>query len=121
MPTIKRTTIEFDKIRFYAYHGVMPQETHVGNIFEVTIRVDYPFSKAMLSDDLEDTLNYAMLYNVIKTEMDKPSKLLEHVVYRIINAISTTFPKILGGTIKLTKLTPPITGEMAGVSVEIEW
>ena len=27
------TKIELEKMRFYAYHGVMPQETKVGNDF----------------------------------------------------------------------------------------
>lgn len=121
MPNIKRTTIEFNKIRFYARHGVMEQERIVGNDFEVSIRVNYPFNAAMESDNLNDTLNYATLYETVKAEMDIPSRLLEHVAARIINSISIAFPKISGGAVKVTKLTPPIIGEMAGVSVMIEW
>lgn len=111
------TKISFNKIRFHAYHGVMEQERRVGNDFEVSITVDYPFEAAMESDNLDDTLNYAMLYDVIAAEMQQPSKLLEHVAGRIIAAVQKQFPLVKGGTVTVSKLTPPIKGEMASVSV----
>ena len=54
----------------------MEQERRVGNDFEVSLTVDYPFEKALTSDDLDHTLNYALLYDVIAAEMQQPSKLL---------------------------------------------
>lgn len=116
-----KTSITFDKIRFYAYHGVMEQERKVGNYFEVSLTVDYPFQKALESDNLEDTLNYAKLYDVVATEMAVPSKLLEHVAGRIIRSVTKEFPQIEGGKITLAKITPPIKGEMASVSVSVEF
>lgn len=115
------TSITFDRIRFFAYHGVMEQERKVGNIFEVSLTIQYPFGKALVSDCLDDTLNYAALYDVVAAEMAIPSNLLEHVVGRIICHIRKAFPLIQGGKITLAKLTPPIKGEMASVSVTVEF
>lgn len=116
-----KTSITLDKVKFYAYHGVMEQEQKVGNVFEICLTVEYPFDKALESDDLNDTLNYAALYDAVAVEMSKPSRLLEHVVGRIIDHIHSEFPKIKGGKITLAKLTPPIKGEMASVSVSVEF
>lgn len=121
MPAIIKTSIELDRIRLYAYHGVFEQERLVGNMFEVSLRVEYPFEAAMKSDNLNDTVSYTRLYEIIKSEMKIPSELLENVAYRIIQSVTVEYRDIVHGNIKITKITPPIPGEMAGVSVIVEW
>ena len=71
------TKIELEKMRFYAYHGVMPQETKVGNDFVVDLILTAPLEQAVKSDELDDTINYAAVYAVVKEQMDIPSKLIE--------------------------------------------
>ena len=71
-------------VRFHAFHGVMPQETKVGADFLVNLRIGYPLEKAMESDEVGDTLNYAEVYDLMKQEMKQPSKLLENVAGRIV-------------------------------------
>ena len=115
------TRISLNRLRFHAFHGVMEQERRVGNDFEVSLTVDYPFEKALTSDNLDHTLNYALLYDVIATEMQQPSKLLEHVAGRIIRAVKAQFPLVKGGTISVAKLTPPIKGQMESVAVTVEF
>ncbi|MFI3239186.1 MAG: dihydroneopterin aldolase [Bacteroidales bacterium] len=115
------TFIELDKIQIYAYHGVMEQERIVGNTFEVSLKVAYPFEAAMYSDNVEDTCNYAELYAIINEQMRIPSQLLEHVAQRIITATKAKFPKISSGEIKITKLNPPFKSQLAGVSVIIHF
>lgn len=116
-----RTSITLDRMIFHAYHGVLPQERIVGNKFEVSVTVYYPLDPAMSSDNLSDTLDYSALYGIVAEEMGKPSKLLEHVVGRIIIHIRQQYPQITGGSVTLAKLTPPITGEMASVSITAEF
>lgn len=116
-----KTSITLNGMRFYAHHGVSPQETAVGNWFEVTVRVDYPFERAMEDDVLEGTLDYAALYDCVRREMEFPSKLLEHVAGRIRRAVCRTFPGVTGGCVQVVKLCPPIPGAMASASVEVSW
>ena len=106
-------------LRFYACHGVLPQERRVGGEFLVNLRVGYPLDKAMLSDDVGDTLDYAALYGVVKTEMMQPSRLLEHVAGRITQAIEKRFPLVTSIDLELTKLNPPMGVDCDGASVEI--
>ena len=85
--------IVLKNIRFYARHGVLAQERETGGEFNVSIRVKYPLEKSMISDNIDDTLNYAKLFEIIKNEMQKPSFLLEHVAGRIGQSIFNQMPK----------------------------
>lgn len=115
------TFIELEKIQIYAHHGVSSQERMVGNTFEVSLKIAYPFIPAMYSDDLNDTCNYAHIYQIIVDEMRIPSQLLEFVAQRIITALKEEYPNITSGEIKITKVTPPFTCQLAGVSVIVQF
>ena len=61
----------------------------------------------MQTDRLEGTVSYADLYESIKTEMDIPSKLLEHVAGRILQRLFDDFSSISRIRLTLTKENPP--------------
>ena len=107
-------------VRFYAFHGVMPQERKVGGEFLVDLRVGYPIEAAMQSDDVTNTLNYAELYQLVKREMDIPSQLLEHVAGRITRQISEQFPQVSSIDLKITKVNPPMGADCDGAGVEVD-
>jgi 7,8-dihydroneopterin aldolase/epimerase/oxygenase len=111
------TKIELATMKFYAYHGVMPQERVVGNNFIVNLTLTVPIQKALITDDLNDTLNYAAVYEVVKREMNISSNLIEHVAGRIVRALKAEFPQIEAIDLKLSKLNPPIVGEVASASI----
>lgn len=117
------TKISLNRLRFYAYHGVLEQERRVGNHYEVSIEVCYPFERALVSDDLADTLDYSRLYSIVEQEMAVPSQLLEHVAGRIKAAVCAAFPQITGGTISVTKLHPPFKCDspQGAVSITFSW
>ncbi len=106
-------------VRFHAFHGVMPQERAVGADFAVDLRIGYDVSRAMRSDEVEDTLNYAEVYAVVKREMAQPSQLLEHVAGRIAEALAAAFPAIRSVDLAVTKQNPPMGADSKGAGVEI--
>lgn len=114
-----RGYIRLEGLRIHAFHGVLPQERAVGADFRIDLRVGYPLSEAMQSDDVKDTLNYAELYEIVRGEMAVPSQLLEHVAGRIAKAIEAAFPQITSIDLVLTKLNPPMGAHSDGASVEI--
>ena len=97
----------------------MPQETAVGADFIVSLRVGYDISRAIRTDDVDDTLSYADMLAVIQREMGIPSKLLEHVAGRIASALLKTFPDITSIDLSITKVNPPMGAECHGAGVEI--
>ncbi len=114
-----RTSIKLNDMRFFAYHGVLAQETKVGNHYVVNIHIDVDLSLACESDNVDDTINYAEVYNIVKVEMQKPSKLLEHVAMRIFKSIKADFPQIINMEVRLKKNNPPILGEVESAEVII--
>ena len=105
------------EVRFQAFHGVMPQERRVGGDFLVSVKVGCPLERAMRSDDVADTLNYAELYEVVKREMMQPSDLLEHVTGRIAGAIDKAFPEVTSVEVRIRKVNPPIGSDSEGAEV----
>lgn len=118
--TIAASKIYLDDMRFYAYHGVMEQERLVGGEYSVSLTVEADLSEAVRTDDVADTINYAALYEVVKSEMAVPSKLLEHVAGRIGQRVMEAFERITTLTIKVTKLNPPMGADSKGASVELK-
>lgn len=111
------TRIELKEMRFYAYHGVMSQETKVGNNFVVNLVITAPLEQAVRSDELDDTINYAAVYAVVKEQMNIPSKLIEHVAGRILYALKESFPQLTAIELKLSKLNPPFGGDVHSASI----
>ncbi|MDR1161380.1 MAG: dihydroneopterin aldolase [Tannerellaceae bacterium] len=112
--------IELRELKFYAYHGVLPQETRVGNQYILTVALTVPLAKAMESDNLNDTIDYAAAYTVIKEEMAIPSKLLEHVAGRVLHSLKRHFPQLTGVQLSIAKVNPPIGGDIHSASVVLE-
>ena len=117
--TITQSSIQLHDLRFYAYHGVMEQERRVGGEYLVSLHVEADLSRAVASDDVADTVNYAALYEVVAREMAQPSKLLEHVAGRIAQCVLQTFPMVNALSIRITKCNPPMGADCKGASVEI--
>lgn len=104
---------------FHAFHGVLPQEGIVGNDYLVNLVLDYDFSSAMKTDDLQGTLNYAEVYQKVREEMAVPSKLLEHVAGRIAHRLFSDFPEIQKLQLSITKVNPPMGADSDGAGVEV--
>ncbi len=112
--------IEIEGMKFYAYHGHFEAEQIVGNWFEVNIRIETVCSRAAESDKLEDALNYQAVYESIKRTMQQNSSLLEHVAKRILDRLYVEFPGIQKSRVKISKMNPPMGGEIEKVSVTLE-
>ena len=111
--------IELKKMIIHAYHGVREQERIVGNNYRIDLKVCLDLSKAIESDNMDDTINYSEMFNLVKEEMKISSHLLEHVAGRIIRKIKQNYPNISKITIRLAKIKPPIEGEIQEAAVII--
>ena len=88
-----------------------------GNDFVVDLILTAPLEQAVKSDELDDTINYAAVYAVVKEQMDIPSKLIEHVAGRILYALKERFPQLAAVELKLSKLNPPFGGDVHSASI----
>lgn len=108
-------------IRFYAFHGVLEQERKVGANFIVDLKIKTDFSKAAVNDSLDDTISYADIFNDVKSEMNKPSLLLENVCQRICERLFHSYPTIEHINIRLFKENPPMNSDSRAVGVEMSF
>jgi dihydroneopterin aldolase len=114
-----KVTITLERMTFHTSHGVTEEERRIGGIF--VAEISYTFhTNATDTDRLEETINYADLYNLVKDEMMTPSHLIEHLAARITKAIKAHYPQIQELIIKISKLNPPINGEIASASVTLK-
>jgi dihydroneopterin aldolase len=108
-------------IKVFAYHGCLPEEKNIGGEFIVDVCVECDFSLAAATDDLKLTVDYCMIFDIVKEQMKIPSKLIEQVAYRITNKIvQTAEQEILGIKVRITKINPPVNGPIENVWVEVE-
>ncbi len=112
-------TIAINDMRFYAHHGCFEQERAIGTHFRVDLEFVTDTSRAEVSDNIADTVNYLEVYQVVKREMEIPSHLLEHVARRIGEGVKQNFSSVDSVNVKVSKLNPPLGGQMVSVSVEI--
>jgi 7,8-dihydroneopterin aldolase/epimerase/oxygenase len=113
-------TINIEGINIYAYHGCMEEEALMGGNYIVDVYMKTDFSEAARTDDLSKTIDYCTVYEICKKEMAIRSKLIEQVCERIFETLKSELTGILHLHVKLTKLNPPINGNVDEVSVEVE-
>jgi len=113
-------TIQLNGMKFRACHGCLPSERRDGNDFVVDFSCEYDLGPASVSDNLDDTLNYAVIYDIVAAQMAIPSKLLEHVAGRIVRVIQNRFPELQHMRVSIAKLNPPVDGPVAESRITIE-
>lgn len=111
--------IQVNGIRIYAHHGCLPEETKIGGNYIVDVELETDFLKAAKNDSLTDTIDYVIINKIVSEEMEIPSKLIENVGYRIYQRIQKECNNINKLTIKITKICPPINGDVANVAIII--
>jgi 7,8-dihydroneopterin aldolase/epimerase/oxygenase len=113
----KMGIIEIEDMEFFAYHGCFKEEQIVGNRFVVNLSITADCQEAAASDKLSEAIDYQKAYLIVKAEMKQKSFLLEHVAARILNSLYLQFPQIIQATVKVSKINPPMGGQMKNVSV----
>ena len=104
-------------IKLYAYHGCLEEEARIGADYIIDVILETDLSKSASSDNLSDTIDYVKVYEIVKQEMSVRSKLIEHVGKRILDKLRSEFKILQKAEVKVTKLNPPVNGNVEKVSV----
>lgn len=117
---IHPTEIRLSDLRFRAYHGVLPQERVVGNDYCVNLSLTLSaVADAAYTDQLEGTVNYAEVYQIVHAEMAAPSALLEHVAQRILTRLFNRFDLVEKAAVEVIKINPPFSADGAKAAVRL--
>ena len=108
-----------EDIELYAYHGHFIEEKNIGSRYLINVEINVANEKSYITDRLEDTFDYQKAYDIVAAEMQQASELLEYVANRIAEKILHESESILSVKIKVSKMNPPLGGNVKSVSVEI--
>lgn len=117
---IKMGIIKVENIRVYAHHGCLKEETVIGSNYRVDVAVSANLDKSSKTDDLKDTVDYVTLNSIVVDEMGVPCKLLETVAQRIIARFLNECNEVDWASVSVSKLNPPIGGDVEKVTVVLE-
>ncbi|TGA96544.1 2-amino-4-hydroxy-6-hydroxymethyldihydropteridine diphosphokinase [Sporolactobacillus shoreae] len=113
--------IILSQMSFYGYHGALPEENKIGQRFLVDAELEADLYAAGASDSLEQTINYAEVYGLVRDIVEGPVfKLIEAVAERIAEELLNTYSQAASCRIRVIKPDPPIAGHYESVAVEIE-
>lgn len=119
MSTTQTMRISLNNLLFVGYHGLYPEEKKLGNKYAVDIDIDFS-PKQELIDQLEQTIDYVVVYAIVKKWMEIPTALLETLIGKIADDILLAEPLAEKVIVKITKLHLPIPLFEGNVSVKIE-
>ncbi|MFZ1703091.1 MAG: dihydroneopterin aldolase [Saprospiraceae bacterium] len=111
--------VGIENAEFFSFHGYYPEERKSGHVFLVTAWVEIGYS-TVKDQVLANTVNYELIYNICKAEMDIPCVLLETVACQILQRLKTEFPNIRNGYIKINKQSPQLGGKVESSFVEMK-
>ncbi len=112
--------LHLQNIKIFAYHGCMQVEEMIGSFYEVNLMVKADLTTVSNTDHITDTVNYVELNRIIHEQMAIISKTIEHVGNRILNEIGIVLPQVQFAEISISKINPPVYGDMEKFTVILE-
>ena len=111
--------VHVNNIKVYAYHGCLDEEGVIGSDYRVDAVVDVKNKLSHQNADLDQTVDYSLVTQIVVEEMAIRSKLIETVAAKIIKRIHNEGAHSKHVAITVTKINPPIEGDVETVSVTL--
>jgi dihydroneopterin aldolase len=111
--------IYLNDLVFNGFHGVYAAEKIIGNTFKVDVRIQFtPITKTI--EQLDQTIDYVHVYQLIQKIMAIPTPLLETLVAKIADQILAEHSIAKSVFVKITKqqLAIPFFEGTTSVSIE---
>lgn len=112
--------IRVNTIRVHAWHGCLKEESIIGSEYTVDVELQTDLKKSSQTDNLQDTVDYVHVHQIVKEEMAIKSKLLEHVAQRILDRFFAELEPLEKARVAVSKINPPIGGDVASVTIVME-
>ena len=112
--------IEIKGIKSFGYHGVLETEKVTGQDFYVDVVLEVDLSRASVSDDVADTINYAEVTDLVVREITgDPVSLIEKLAGNIADRIKATYPQAATVSVTVHKPQAPVNAQIKDISVTI--
>jgi len=112
--------IEIKGIKSFGYHGVFESENIAGQDFYVDVVLELDLTRPSVSDDVNDTVNYAQITDLVVEEIiGERVALIEKLASRIIDRIKSSYPQIMAVSVTVHKPQAPVNAQVSDISVTI--
>ena len=111
--------ITVEGIRIFAYHGHLPEEAVLGGHFIVNVWLTTDTSQVEKTDDLNDTVDYVKIIEIVKEQMAIQAKMIEVPARKIVDAI-LSLDKVKKVKVEVEKVLPPVDASFSKISVTTE-
>lgn len=113
-------TVALEDVRVFAPIGFYEEEQLLGNVFLLHVEVSFDAGTAN-HEQLDKTVNYEELYQIIHQVMRPKRKLLESAAHEILATIQQRFPFVKEFFVSIKKLNPPFGGDVAHSRVSLRY
>ncbi len=118
---MKRDKITLKNMKFYGYHGVLPEEQEKGQYFFIDVEMVADLKKAGQTDNLEETIDYSRVFETVREIAEnRKYRLIERLGDSISREILSTYEGIDELTIRIRKPDAPMGGELDWAEIEIK-
>ena len=111
--------ITVEGVRVFAYHGHLPEEAILGGHVIVSVWVTADTTEVEKTDDLNHTVDYVRIIEIVKEQMAIRSNIIEHPAKRIVDSILPLY-KVQKVKVEVEKIQPPIDATFDKISVTAE-
>lgn len=117
--------IEIGKIRinnmsFHTYNGVFPEEKRLGQRLEIDVELTYPIEQQVKTDNLNETVSYADVYETIESfVLNHNYNLIESLANNLLTTLLANYLSISDITLKVRKYSVPIAGIFDNIEIEV--
>ena len=108
--------ITVEGVRVFAYHGHLPEEAVLGGHFIVNVWVEADTVEVEKTDDLNHTVDYVKIIDIVKEQMAIRADMIEVPAKRIVDAI-LPLNKVQKVIVEVEKVLPPINASFDKISV----
>ncbi|MCR4605569.1 MAG: 2-amino-4-hydroxy-6-hydroxymethyldihydropteridine diphosphokinase [Eubacterium sp.] len=113
--------IRITDLEIYGHHGVLKEENVLGQKFLVSLVLRLDTKKAGISDNIDDSIDYADVSNVVRTVMEKTNyNLIEAAAENIASTVLKRYSIVKSLTVEVKKPWAPISIPLETVSVKID-
>ena len=110
--------ITVEGIRVYAFHGHLPEEAILGGHFIINVWLDIDTSEVERSDNLNHTVDYVKIIEIVKNQMKIRANMIEVPAKRIVDAL-LPLNKVQKAKVEVEKVLPPINATFDKISVTV--
>jgi dihydroneopterin aldolase len=112
-------SVHLKDVEIHAFHGVYEGEDKIGSNYLINLECKYD-EKDSDFNDINGTINYVELYDIVKNRMQVTTGLLEKICDSIIRHIRHQYPFVREVSLSIYKLHAPIKDFQGNVGVSMK-